>query len=189
MPTRWALPLAVAGALLVLLGAAGGYGLVRTLAGQSPSSTVTVTTDRSPTTVHSDPAGWSVAVPSNWAQYRDGDTNPVVRFVSADGSEALAVWKAGSEDEITAGLTAAHLGVDAVDVGPAEPVAGAPAGVRELRYTTTEGSQQRTTALRTVPAADGPWALSLTVPAQRADDRSAALFTALASTFTAPAAG
>ena len=189
MPTRWALPLAVAGALLVLLGAAGGYSVVRSLAGQSPSSTVTVTTDRSPTTVHGDPAGWSLAVPSTWTQYRDGDTNPVVRFVSADGSEAMAVWRAGSEDEITAGLTAAHLGVDAVDVTPSEPVAGAPDGVRERRYTTTEGSQQRTTVLRTVPAPDGLWALSLTVPAERAGDRSAALFTALAATFTTPAAG
>jgi len=186
LPTRWALPLAVAGALLVLLGAAGGYSLVRSLAGQSPASTVTVTTDRSPTTVHSDPAGWSLAVPSNWTLYR---SDPVVRFVSADGSEALAVWKAGSAEEITAGLTAAHLGVDAVDTTPAEPVAGAPAGVDELRYTTTQGSQQRTTVLRTLPAADGLWALSLTVPAERADERSEALFTALATSFATPAAG
>ncbi|MFC5947721.1 hypothetical protein ACFQH9_05480, partial [Pseudonocardia lutea] len=186
LPTRWALPLAVAGALLVLLGAAGGYSLVRSLAGQSPASTVTVTTDRSPTTVHSDPAGWSLAVPSNWTLYR---TDPVVRFVSADGSEALAVWRAGSEQEITAGLTAAHLGVDAVDATPAEPVAGAAAGVDELHYTTTQGSQRRTTVLRTLPAADGLWALSLTVPADRAGERSEALFAALATSFTTPAAG
>ncbi|MFR9806296.1 serine/threonine-protein kinase [Pseudonocardia sp. RS010] len=187
LPARWALPLAVAGALLVLLGAAGGYGLVRSLAGQSPASTVTVTTDRSPTTVHTDAAGWSMAVPANWARYQEGGPGPVVRFVSADGSEALAVWKAGSEDEITAGLTATHLGVDAVEAGPAEPVAGTPAGVREQHYTTTRGAQERTTVLRTVPAADGLWALALTVPVERAGDRSAALFTALAATFTTPA--
>jgi hypothetical protein len=184
---RWALPLAFAGALLVLLGAAGGYGLVRTLAGQSPSATVTVTTDRSPTAVHSDPADWSLAVPTTWTQYRDGDRVPVVRFVSPDGSEVLAVWKAGSEREITTGLTPTHLRVDAVDASPAEPVAGAPAGVRELRYTTTEGARKRTTVLRTVPTGDGLWALSLTVPGERAGDRSAALFAALAATFTPPA--
>ncbi|GEL26812.1 serine/threonine protein kinase [Pseudonocardia sulfidoxydans NBRC 16205] len=185
MPSWWAAPLVVAGAIVVLLGAAGGWAATRAIAGQSPMSTVTVTTDRAPMVSHVDPLGFSVEVPETWAQYRyDAAGATGVRFVSPDGSEELSVQRGASADAVLGGLTADGLGVDTVSAEPAAPVAGTTAGVQQTVYRTTSGSQDRTTWLRIVPGADGVWELRLTVPGETAETTSADLFTAVARGFT-----
>ncbi|GAA1876787.1 serine/threonine-protein kinase [Pseudonocardia ailaonensis] len=177
LPASWALPLAVAGALLVLLGVVGGYVVTRAIAGQSPVSTVTVTTARTTTTPHADQLGWSIAVPSTWAQFRSGEgREATVRFVSPDGSEELAVWH--TTGDVAASFTAEKLGVDSV----------APATAAN-HFSIVFGAQQRTAAVQTVPVADGAWAISLTVPEQRAGSRADALLASLGATFTTPPAG
>jgi serine/threonine protein kinase len=185
MPSWWAAPLVVAGAIVVLLGAAGGWAATRAIAGQSPMSTVTVTTDRAPMVSHADPLGFSVDVPETWAQYRyDAAGTTGVRFVSPDGSEELSVQRGASVDAALGRLTADGLGVDSVSVAPAAPAAGATAGAQQTVYRTTSGSLDRTTWLRIVPGAGGVWELRLTVPGDTAEPRSADLFTAIARGFT-----
>nr|WP_239028978.1 serine/threonine-protein kinase [Pseudonocardia acidicola] len=184
-PGWWAAALVVAGALIVLLGAAGGWAVTRMLAGQSPLSTVTVTTDRASLIEHRDPLGFSVSVPDSWAQYRyEAQDGTRVSFVSPDGSEELSVQRRGSAAEVLDALTTEKLGADTVAVDPVQPVAGAPAGVQQVGYRTTEGPLQRTTWLRLVPAGNGVWAVGLTVPTGPAESTSADLFTALAGGFT-----
>jgi serine/threonine protein kinase len=189
MPAWWALPLVVAGALIVLLGAAGGWAVTRALAGQSPLSTVTVTTDRAPLVAHTDPLGFTVGVPETWAQFRyQAADGTAVRFVSPDGSEELRVEHATDADAVVGALTAEQLGVDSVDATAAAPVRGAPAGVQQLTYRTATGPAQRTTWLRLVPVADGVWVLRLTVPGDGAENVSADLFSTLARGFVASGA-
>ncbi|GAY10066.1 serine/threonine-protein kinase [Pseudonocardia sp. N23] len=185
MPSWWAAPLVVAGAIVVLLGAAGGWAATRSIAGQSPMSTVTVTTDRAPMVPHTDLLGFSVEVPETWAQYRyDAAGTTGVRFVSPDGSEELSVQRGSTADAVLGGLTADGLGVDTVSADPAAPVAGTSAGVQQTVYRTTSGSQDRTTWLRIVPGTDGVWELRLSIPGDSAQTTSADLFTAIARGFT-----
>ena len=60
--------------------------------------------------------------------------------------------------------------------------------MQQTVYRTTQGSQERTTWLRIVPAPDGVWALRLTVPGDRAQSTSADLFATIAAGFTATGA-
>jgi hypothetical protein len=179
LPSRWAVPLAVAGALLVLLGAVGGYMATRTIGGQSPLSTVTVTTATDPTAVVTD--GWTIAVPAGWDR---ADANGLVRWLSPDGSEELALWRVPTVEDVAAGFTAARLGVDAVTPGASGPVAGTQAGAAESHYTSVLGDVSRSTTVRTVPVPDGVWAVALTVPTEHAGSRSEALATSVANSFT-----
>ncbi|MHA6792842.1 protein kinase domain-containing protein [Pseudonocardia bannensis] len=185
VPGWWSVLLVVAGAVVLLLGTAGGWAVTRALSGQSPLTTVTVTTDRAELVRHTDPLGFTVGVPEAWTQYRyetDGGTR--VSFVSPDGTEEFSTQRFGSVDEVATGLTATGLGVDGVEFAPPDPKAAIRSGQQELSYRTEEGSLHRTTWLRVVPAADGVWAVRLTVPADRSDSTSADLFTALATGFT-----
>ena len=182
LPSRWAVPLAIAGAVLVLLGAAGGYLVTRTLAGQTALSTVTVTKATDPTTIVSE--GWSIAVPASWHR---ADRDGLVRWLSPDATEELALWRVGSTADVAAGFTAERLGVAAVVRGAAGPVTGAQPGATEAHYTAVSGSTSRTTVVREIPVSDHVWALALTVPTDHAGSRSEALHKAVADSFSAPA--
>ncbi|WP_308259154.1 serine/threonine-protein kinase [Pseudonocardia sp. H11422] len=184
VPGWWAALLVVAGAVVLLLGAAGGWAVTRALAGQSPLTTVTVTTDRAPLVQHSDSLGFTVGIPETWTQYRyEADGGTRVSFVSPDGTEEFSARRFGSVDEVATGLTAAGLGVDGVEFDPPEPAAALRSGLQEIGYRTEEGSLHRTSWLRVVPAVDGVWTVRLTVPTGRADSTSADLFSALATGF------
>jgi hypothetical protein len=178
-----AIPLVIGGALIVLLGAVGGYAGVRTLAGQEGLSTVTATTDRAHRVPRPDPLGFSVSVPEDWSQYRwDGGRAPtVVRYVSPDGSEELAVRSAASARQVTEDLTPQALGVDsAVTAGYGR----APAGTEQMVVRTQDGPQQRTMWMRIVPARDGSvWVVALTAPGDRSESISSGLFDVLADDF------
>ncbi|MBW0105165.1 hypothetical protein I4I78_22295, partial [Pseudonocardia sp. KRD-291] len=180
------IPLVIGGALIVLLGAAGGYAGVRTVAGQEPSSTVTVATDRVPRVPYPDPLGFSVSVPENWSQYRHtaGRDDTVVRFVSPDGTEEFSFRSAESADAVTGGLTAEAMGVDSVVATQTpEQVQGVP-GAEQTRVRTVEGPQERTSWVRVVPGRNsGVWVVTLTTPSHRSEDTSAALFDAVADGF------
>jgi hypothetical protein len=179
--------LVAAGAAVVLAGTAGGWTVTRALAGQSPLTTVTVTTERAELRQHVDPLGFRIGVPGRWAEYRfpSADGTEAVSFVSPDGSEELSVQRFPSAAAVGEALTPQRLGVDGVQVGPAAPAPGAP-GATQLTYRTVEGSLARTSWLRAVPAGDGAWTVRLTVPAGRAEDTAAGLFAVLAGSF-APA--
>jgi serine/threonine protein kinase len=190
MPAWLSAALALAGAALVIAGAVGGYAMTRTIAGQAPLSTVSVTTAQSPTVTHSDPLGFSMEVPAAWAQYRldGGDGTGEVRFVSPDGTEELSVRHAKAASEITDALTAEGLGVDAVAGGPA--VGAAPAANGEQRfYRTRSGDQQRANLVRLVPDATGVWAMTLSVPDGREIGRATELLDALSARFSATGGG
>lgn len=184
MPAWLAGVLAAAGAVLVLVGAAAGYGVTRALGGQSPLSTVTVTDADDARERHVDPLGFSVDVPSGWSEQRTvaGET-PVVRFLSPDGGEDLTVWRATGQADVIGGLTAEGLGVEEL---AAEPPTATEDGGQQVRYSTTAGGTERVSVLRTYPDADGVWVLSLGVPAGYAGERSDGLFDAVAAGFTAP---
>ncbi|WP_243653697.1 serine/threonine-protein kinase [Pseudonocardia endophytica] len=180
-----AIPLVIGGALIILLGAVGGYAAVRTVAGQEAFSTVTATTDRAHRVPRPDPLGFTVSVPEAWSQFRwDGGRAPtVVRYVSPDGSEELAVRSAASAREVTDNLNPQALGVDtATTAGYGTP----PSGTEQMVVRTADGPQRRTMWLRIVPARDGSvWAVSLTVPGSRSESISSNLFEGLADDFRA----
>jgi serine/threonine protein kinase len=182
--------LAVAGAVMVIAGAVGGYAVTRTIAGQAPLSTVSVTTAQSPTVTHSDRLGFSLDVPAAWAEYRldGGDGTGEVRFVSPDGTEELSVRHAKAASEITDALTAEGLGVDAVDGGQATGAAPAANGERRF-YRTRSGDQQRANLVRIVPDATGVWAMTLSVPDGREIGRATELMDALSARFSATGGG
>lgn len=177
------IPLVIGGALIVLLGAVGGYAGVRTIAGQEALSTVTVTTDRAHRVPQPDPLGFTVSVPDTWTQFRwDGGSGPtVVRYVSPDGSEELAVRSASSAREVTDGLTPRALGVDTATTAS---YGSPPAGTEQMVVRTGDGPQRRTMWLRIVPAGDGSvWVVALTVPGDRSEPASSSLFEAIANDF------
>ncbi|MGH3613212.1 MAG: protein kinase domain-containing protein [Pseudonocardia sp.] len=180
-----AVGIALAGAAVVLAGAASGWAGTRVLAGQSPLSTVTVTTARTELRDHVDPLGFTARVPLEWVQYRyevvDGPTS--VSFVSPDDGAELTVQRASSATAVTDGLTAELLGVDAV---VSEPPAPLPDGSTQLVYRTEEGSWRRTSWVRLVPPeslSDEVWTVRLTVPGGRGEDTAAALFDVLTAAF------
>jgi hypothetical protein len=190
MPGWLSAALAVAGAVLVIAGAVGGYAVTRTIAGQAPLSTVTVTTAQSPTVTHSDPLGFSMDVPAAWAQYRfdAGNGTGQVRFVSPDGTEELSIRRAAAASEITDSFTAEGLGVDAVASGQATGTAPA-ANAEQRFYRTRSGDQQRANLVRIVPDATGVWAMTLSIPDGRDIGPATELMDALSARFTATGGG
>jgi serine/threonine protein kinase len=181
-----AVGLVIAGAMIVVAGAAGGWAVTRALAGQPVLSTATVTTAATDLRQHRDPLGFTIAVPADWSEYREttGDGIPAVSFLNADGTEELTVAQVPSAEAVIDALTPALLGVDSVTVGPTR---AAGAGARELIYRTETGERRSTTWLRLVPAEEAAWAVRLTMPRGRAESSGAELFRVLAGGFrTAP---
>ncbi|HEY2203497.1 MAG TPA: serine/threonine-protein kinase [Pseudonocardia sp.] len=199
LPARRALPLVLAGALAVVLGAGGGWLGTRVLAGQQPLTTAVaspVTVAASPPlTTHQDSAerygsgalGFTAPVPVGWEEYRmiTGET-PVVRFVSPDGARELRVQKLiGTRSkparaaEVAAGLTPAALGVTSATVRQNEG--------NQLEYLTeragSQGTTRRANYVQLVPAGSDLWVLQLSVPADRTGEPVRSLLTGIAESF------
>lgn len=174
-----AVALVVAGALVVLLGTAAGWAITRMAGGQSPFDAVTVTSARTALVSHLDPLGFDAAVPRGWTEFpyeQSPDGERTASFVSPDGTEELAVHRAESRDTALAGITAEQLGVDTVRPTPLVD--------DRMTYRTERRGQQRATWLALVPA-DGEdvWVVRLTVPGDRAEGSTEALFDVLMAGF------
>jgi serine/threonine protein kinase len=161
----------LAGAAVVLAGVLGGWTVTRLLGGQSPETTLNVTSASTELAQHSDELGFTIPVPRNWAAYphEPVDGEPSVSFVSPDGSEELTVQRAAS--------TAAGQSVPGTTVldGPTETSGGAV----ELQYT----DDGRTSWRHVEPAGKSAWTVTLTVPQPAAGETSAALFELLVEGF------
>jgi serine/threonine protein kinase len=160
----------LAGAAVVLAGVLGGWSVTRVLGGQSPGTTVNVTSAGTELAQHTDQLGFTIPVPRSWSSYphEPVDGEPSISFVSPDGSEELTVQRAESAD-------AAQSVPGVVLLGPAPTSDGA---VR-LLYTDAE----RTSWRHIEPAGDGVWTVTLTVPRSAAGDTSAELFELLVDGF------
>jgi tRNA A-37 threonylcarbamoyl transferase component Bud32 len=165
--------LVLAGAAVVLAGVLGGWSVTRALGGQSPLTTLNVTSADTAVVQHSDELGFTVPVPRDWSTYQN---EPVpggeqsVSFVSPDGSEELTAQRVASVEEAQQ--------VPGTLLQPASATSG---GV-DLSYS----ADGRVSWRRIVEAGDGVWTVTLTVPDRAAGESSAALFDVLASGF-APA--
>jgi hypothetical protein len=163
---------------VVLAGAFGGWTVTRLLAGQSPLTTVNVTSAGTSLREHNDGLGFTVPVPRGWTEYRNEAPEglPTVNFISTDGTEALAVEQAESKEKAQA-VTGTLLG------SPMVPANASPDAL-QLRYESAE----RTSWRRIVPAPKGVWTLTLTVPSVAAGNTSANLFERIANGFTVSSA-
>ncbi|MGQ0480668.1 MAG: serine/threonine-protein kinase [Pseudonocardia sp.] len=197
---RGGLTLVLAGALAVLVGAAGGWVGARVLVGQSPLSTSVISPSAGSTVsalkTHVDNAavygptamGFTVGVPRDWEEYRlAGEADAVtVLFVSPDGSRELRFDRIrgtrtspAQPDDFVARLTAARLGVAEVSVQERT--------ANQIRYRTdrvgAQGTSSRVGYVRLIPAGTDLWVVQLTVPADQAGDSSSELFGKLAQGF------
>jgi serine/threonine protein kinase len=165
-----AVGLVVAGAAVVLAGIAGGWSATRLLGGQSPATTLNVTSASTQVQQHSDELGFTIPVPQDWTPYphEPVDGEPSVSFVSPDGSEELTVQRAESTEDGRS-----------VPGTVLEQSASEPEGAVELHYTDQERAHWR----QVVPTDEGAWTVTLTVPERAAGATSAALFELLVDGF------
>jgi serine/threonine protein kinase len=162
--------LVVAGAAVVLAGILGGWGVTRSVGGQSPFTPQNVTTASAPTTLDRDALGFTIPVPTGWTRRASTDS---VAFVSDNGTEDLTVTRvAKTEDAETV------PGTEIVD--PPAPSAG---NTESLSYRT----DTRTSWRRIVPASGTVWVITLTVPRSAAGAASEKLFQSLAGGFSTTA--
>jgi eukaryotic-like serine/threonine-protein kinase len=164
--------LVAAGAAVVVLGALLGWTATRAIGGQSPLTTLNVTTTAAQTVVQHD-LGYAIPVPLGWTPYVGPDS---VSYVSKDRTEELRVQRVAS---VTAGQDVG--GAELVEA-PATSPDGPPEAVR-LSYRTAD----RTTWRKVVKDGDHAWTISLTVPRDAAGRLSEEFLTYLASRFTPPA--
>lgn len=178
--------LVLAGAVIVLVGALGGWWATRAAVGQSAMTTVTVATADVAVREHVDPSGFRIPVPEGWTERRDG--HDLVTFVSPDGREKLVVELTASAEGVPAGL-AGTLGEGVVTPLPA--AGPLPPGGSQLVHRGA-GEAARTSWLRIVPVDPGKqagaWIVRLTAPGGNSETVSERLFTVLADGFTLGAA-
>ncbi|MDQ4091979.1 MAG: protein kinase, partial [Actinomycetota bacterium] len=141
----------------------------------------------------SPPARFTISVPQGWAEFREQRTlrnNPstVMRFVSPDGSEVIAV-------ERVTGVLPSEIGDQYLTLHLRRLAQGVPelvetqrqkmsAGVLDATFRTQEGGElRRTTYLRLVPAQADLWVLSVTVPTEREGAGRAKLFEPVVARF------
>mgnify|MGYP001419020226 CR=1 FL=1 len=179
-----ALGLVLAGAAVALAGIGIGWTGVRLAAGQSPLSTMTVTTAQVQLRIHNDPAtGCTFPVPADWVEETTPEAeNVVALFVSPDRREALTVDRIPSFDAALEALAGAP-GVQAVETGWIDPGKAGEVVVR----TDTNG-MERTSWMRVVQGTDGAWRLWLTVPSGAHESTTEDLFSTIANGFTIPTA-
>jgi hypothetical protein len=180
-------------AMLLLLGAAtAGFGVARVAAGRPalPSLGTRAVWGTGPHDVvliprvlqvtepdGTQPARFTVSVPQGWPEFReqrmlDNHSSTVVRFVSPDGSEVIAVERVtgvlpGSDLDqyLTAYLRTLAQGMPQLVETQRQRLS---AGALDATFRTQEGGElRRTTYLRLVPARPDLWVVSATVPTER----------------------
>jgi serine/threonine protein kinase len=167
-PTGWSSAgLVIAGAVVVLVGALGGWAVTRSIGGQSPLTLQNVTTASAPTTLDHDSLGFTIPVPTGWVRHPSANS---AAFTSANGTEELTVARTAKTDDAET-----VPGVEIVDA-PA-PSAG---NTVSLSYRT----DARTSWRRIVPGTGTVWVITLTVPRTAAGSASADLFQTLAGGFS-----
>ncbi len=169
--------LVVAGALVVLLGAAAGWTATRAIGGQSPLTTLNVTTVRAPTVLQRPAPGFTVPVPLGWIPYTDDPPggDPSITWVSPDRTEELSVRRVAS-------VAAAQDTAGAEVVEAAQPAPSGPPGSVTLSFRTAD----RTSWRKVVPAGNKAWAVTLSVPRAAAGRLSEDLFAYLSGQFAPP---
>jgi serine/threonine protein kinase len=153
------------------------------------------------------PAQFTVSVPQGWPEFREQRTlgnnaGTVMRFVSPDGSEVIAVERvtgglpggspiAGSagapgqnlDQYLTAYLRKLAQGLPQLVETQRQRMSG---GVLEATIRTQEGGElRRTTYLRMMPASPGLWVVSVTVPTEREGAGRMKLFEPVVAAFAA----
>jgi eukaryotic-like serine/threonine-protein kinase len=179
-------------AVLLFFGAASaGFGLARVVAGRAAlpylgaravagtSPDDVVLTPRVLQVTEPDgtrPLRVTVTVPQGWPEFREqralgNNSGIVMRFVSPDGSEVIAVERVtgvlpGSVDQyLTIYLRKLAQGVPELVETQRQRLSG---GTLDATFRTREGGElRRTTYLRLVPTRADLWAVSVTVPTER----------------------
>ncbi|MGH3833580.1 MAG: serine/threonine-protein kinase [Pseudonocardiaceae bacterium] len=139
-------------------------------------------------------AQFTVRVPWGWPEFREqrtlgNDSGTVMRFVSPDGSEVIAVERVtgalpGSDVDhyLTTYLRTLAQGVPELVETQRQRL---PGGALDATFRTREGGElRRTTYLRLIPAGPDLWAVSVTVPTEREAAGRMKLFEPVLTSFT-----
>ncbi|MDQ4011249.1 MAG: serine/threonine protein kinase [Actinomycetota bacterium] len=142
----------------------------------------------------SQPAQFAVNVPQGWPEFREqrtlgNNSSTVLRFVSPDGSEVIAVERVIGVSPSDAGnqyltnyLRRLAQGVPELVETQRQRLS---AGALDATFRTQEGSElRRTTYLRLVPGQSALWVLSVTVPTEREGAGRTKLFEPVVAGFT-----
>jgi eukaryotic-like serine/threonine-protein kinase len=140
------------------------------------------------------PARFTVSVPQGWPEFReqrmlDNNSGTVVRFVSPDGSEVIAVERVtgvlpggGPDQYLTSYLRKLAQGTAELVETQRQKLS---AGALDATFRTQEGGElRRTTYLRLVPARSDLWVISATVPTEREGAGHTKLFEPVVADFT-----
>ena len=140
------------------------------------------------------PARFTVSVPQGWPEFReqrmlDNNSSTVVRFVSPDGSEVIAVERVtgvlpggGPGQYLTSYLRKLAQGTAELVETQRQKLS---AGALDATFRTQEGGElRRTTYLRLVPARSDLWVISATVPTEREGAGHTKLFEPVVADFT-----
>jgi eukaryotic-like serine/threonine-protein kinase len=144
------------------------------------------------------PAQFTVSTPQDWPEFREQRTlgnnaGTVMRFVSPDGSEVIAVERVtgalpGSPGQavdqyLTTYLRKLAQGLPQLVETQRQRMSG---GVLEATIRTQEGGElRRTTYLRMMPAGPDLWVVSVTVPTEREGAGRTKLFEPVVAAFAA----
>jgi hypothetical protein len=139
------------------------------------------------------PVRFTVSVPQGWPEFREqrslgAGTGTVMRFVSPDGSEVIAVERVtgtppgGADQYLTIYLRKLAQGLPQLVETQRQRRSG---GALEATFRTQEGGElRRTTYLRMMPAGGDLWMISVTVPTEREGAGRVKLFEPAAAAFT-----
>jgi serine/threonine protein kinase len=197
-------------AVLLFLGASvTGFGAARIVTGRpalphlgapavpGPSRGELVLTPQALTVSEPDgtrPAQFTVRIPQGWPEFREQRTlgnnaGTVMRFVSPDGSEVIAVERitgalpGGVDQYLTTYLRKLAQDLPQLVETQRQRMSG---GVLEATIRTQEGGElRRTTYLRMVPAGTDLWVVSVTVPTEREAAGRTKLFEPVVAAFVA----
>jgi hypothetical protein len=139
------------------------------------------------------PARFAISVPQDWVEFREqralgNNSSTVMRFVSPDGSEVIAVERVTGvlPSEVADQYLSLHLrtlaqGVPELVETQRQKMS---TGAIDATFRTQEGGElRRTTYLRLVPAQADLWVLSVTVPTEREGAGRTKLFEPVAARF------
>ncbi|MGB8961948.1 MAG: serine/threonine-protein kinase [Pseudonocardiaceae bacterium] len=195
--------------LLFLSAAITGFGTIRMAGGQpalphlgarpavGPSTDDVVLKPRAIQITAPDgtrPARFTVSVPQSWLEFLEQrapgpDSSAVLRFVSPDGSEVIAVERvtgalhgADVDQYLSTYLRKLAQVVPELVETQRQKLSG---GALDATFRTQEGGElRRTTYLRLIPANTDLWAISVTVPTERESAGRMTLFDPVVAEFT-----